>query len=104
GDVLLVFLEMLYLFFFSRRRRHTRSKHDWSSDVCSSDHVLDQDVVDLRVDVVGGDAGLGGLAGRLQRERGDPRRLADPGGDVGEIGRASWRERVEGSCDGEYLG
>src|SRR5699024_326213 len=23
--------------FFSRRRRHTRSKRDWSSDVCSSD-------------------------------------------------------------------
>src|SRR5699024_11395148 len=27
----------LVLFFFSRRRRHTRSKRDWSSDVCSSD-------------------------------------------------------------------
>src|SRR6202046_2684410 len=25
------------IFFFSRRRRHTRSKRDWSSDVCSSD-------------------------------------------------------------------
>src|SRR5437868_11171918 len=25
------------LFFFSGRRRHTRSKRDWSSDVCSSD-------------------------------------------------------------------
>src|SRR5207249_1075028 len=24
-------------FFFSGRRRHTRSKRDWSSDVCSSD-------------------------------------------------------------------
>src|SRR5699024_92974 len=28
-------------FFFSSRRRHTRSKRDWSSDVCSSD--LDED-------------------------------------------------------------
>src|SRR5207237_7556808 len=29
-----------YLFFFSSRRRHTRFKCDWSSDVCSSDlHV-----------------------------------------------------------------
>src|SRR5699024_12079782 len=27
----------LSLFFFSSRRRHTRSKRDWSSDVCSSD-------------------------------------------------------------------
>src|SRR5438105_9669617 len=25
------------LFFFSSRRRHTRSTRDWSSDVCSSD-------------------------------------------------------------------
>src|SRR5467141_2682739 len=25
------------MFFFSRRRRHTRFKCDWSSDVCSSD-------------------------------------------------------------------
>src|SRR5260370_17321267 len=27
----------LYIFFFSSRRRHTRFKCDWSSDVCSSD-------------------------------------------------------------------
>src|SRR5699024_11812990 len=27
-------------FFFSSRRRHTRSKRDWSSDVCSSDLSL----------------------------------------------------------------
>src|SRR5699024_12196115 len=27
----------LLLFFFSSRIRHTRSKRDWSSDVCSSD-------------------------------------------------------------------
>src|SRR5699024_12126107 len=30
-------LFVLYSFFFSSRRRHTRSKRDWSSDVCSSD-------------------------------------------------------------------
>src|SRR5699024_11800854 len=28
---------MNVFFFFSSRRRHTRSKRDWSSDVCSSD-------------------------------------------------------------------
>src|SRR5437762_10509039 len=28
---------LLYLFFFSSRRRHTRYIGDWSSDVCSSD-------------------------------------------------------------------
>src|SRR5699024_10636617 len=27
-------------FFFSSRRRHTRSKRDWSSDVCSSDLIF----------------------------------------------------------------
>src|SRR5207249_5597554 len=30
-------LSFLFFFFFSSRRRHTRSKRDWSSDVCSSD-------------------------------------------------------------------
>src|SRR5438132_9515084 len=29
-------------FFFSSRRRHTRSLCDWSSDVCSSDLGLEQ--------------------------------------------------------------
>src|SRR5699024_11930193 len=28
---------VVLFFFFSSRRRHTRSKRDWSSDVCSSD-------------------------------------------------------------------
>src|SRR5207249_8211670 len=31
------FYRVLMFFFFSSRRRHTRSKRDWSSDVCSSD-------------------------------------------------------------------
>src|SRR5699024_12151248 len=31
------FLLFIKFFFFSSRRRHTRSKRDWSSDVCSSD-------------------------------------------------------------------
>src|SRR5207247_8185574 len=33
------------LFFFSSRRRHTRSTRDWSSDVCSSDLVLTPQVL-----------------------------------------------------------
>src|SRR5690606_40781953 len=28
---------LVYIFFFSSRRRHTRFSRDWSSDVCSSD-------------------------------------------------------------------
>src|SRR5699024_12135872 len=33
----MIFTCTLSCFFFSSRRRHTRSKRDWSSDVCSSD-------------------------------------------------------------------
>src|SRR5699024_11699794 len=32
-------LRYIVVFFFSSRRRHTRSKRDWSSDVCSSDLI-----------------------------------------------------------------
>src|SRR5699024_7118092 len=37
------------LFFFSSRRRHTRSKRDWSSDVCSSDlgHLKSNDFFEM---------------------------------------------------------
>src|SRR5258707_5933145 len=31
---------LLLLFFFSSRRRHTRYWRDWSSDVCSSDLIV----------------------------------------------------------------
>src|SRR5438132_4035799 len=34
----------LCFFFFSSRRRHTRSLCDWSSDVCSSDLFMKQQV------------------------------------------------------------
>src|SRR6266513_4872372 len=33
------------ILFFSSRRRHTRSKRDWSSDVCSSDLLFDGVVI-----------------------------------------------------------
>src|SRR2546426_6853322 len=33
-------------FFFSSRRRHTRLQGDWSSDVCSSDLVLEAGQLD----------------------------------------------------------
>src|SRR5207249_905510 len=48
-----------FIFFFSSRRRHTRSKRDWSSDVCSSDPMRHIDEVilphTLRVDYWIGD-------------------------------------------------
>src|SRR5438067_11330123 len=77
------------VFFFSSRRRHTRSKRDWSSDVCSSD--------------IGRDRGRAGafvqerdLAEGVAGAHGPPGPAVD--GDLGlavEIGRASCRERVE---------
>src|SRR2546421_5653038 len=39
-----VFLPLLF-FFFSSRRRHTRSDRDWSSDVCSSDLLREREFV-----------------------------------------------------------
>src|SRR4030066_1112781 len=36
-----------FFFFFSSRRRHTRFKCDWSSDVCSSDLTIR--VEDMRI-------------------------------------------------------
>src|SRR3989440_3322471 len=47
-----------FLFFFSSRRRHTRSDRDWSSDVCSSD--LDHERSDSTT-----------LAGRVRSHTGD---------------------------------
>src|SRR5699024_11323096 len=34
-----------FVFFFSSRRRHTRSKRDWSSDVCSSDLDVNENLL-----------------------------------------------------------
>src|SRR5437868_14729564 len=69
-------------YFFSSRRRHTSSKRDWSSDVCSSDLVALRAILQRHV----------GL--RPQQPiailLGDDRRLQHGG----EIGRASCRERV----------
>src|SRR5690606_41058068 len=36
----IVMTNLVMLFFFSSRRRHTRFSRDWSSDVCSSDLLL----------------------------------------------------------------
>src|SRR5207237_6567553 len=36
-NTLYIYIYIYILFFFSSRRRHTRFKCDWSSDVCSSD-------------------------------------------------------------------
>src|SRR5260221_10566428 len=89
-------------FFFSSRRRHTRSLCDWSSDVCSSD-LLRRQLHLKQASVVGEFTGLlemklppQGINVDLKvrmipakgKARGEERRFHV------EIGRASCRERV----------
>src|SRR5699024_11819551 len=48
--VVSIYCIMLFCyFFFSSRRRHTRSKRDWSSDVCSSDLTVNFRIFDLNI-------------------------------------------------------
>src|SRR5256884_2496611 len=89
-------------FFFSSRRRHTRCSRDWSSDVCSSDLLLD--IIRL-VDVQVGQeelqiipirfADAADLANILNQLFASGRvGTVAPGVPPTEIGRASCRERV----------
>src|SRR5699024_11846524 len=63
-------LSTFVFFFFSSRRRHTRSKRDWSSDVCSSDlrSDLHMSYAVCRMQKVKS-AGLKGMQFHNQRER-----------------------------------
>src|SRR5436190_7689758 len=56
----LTLLGLVRLFFFSSRRRHTRSLCDWSSDVCSSDLLSRSDRSRFAASLL--DAILGGSA------------------------------------------
>src|ERR1035437_10515804 len=42
---------LIFYFFFSSRRRHTRYWRDWSSDLCSSD-LVEQQNFEIRKDVL----------------------------------------------------
>src|SRR5207249_5254544 len=94
---ILIVIGVFLCFFFSSRRRHTRSKRDWSSDVCSSDldylqqhgvQIADPHPVLLQV--------IGEILRHALGEGGDEHALVLllPQPDL-EIGRASCRERVE---------
>src|SRR5260221_8914680 len=88
-------------FFFSSRRRHTRSLCDWSSDVCSSDldvGALAQEGEDAAE--IWGEP-VRGIDEAETRALGQRRQLGETGFDQGgpraagaKIGRASCRERV----------
>src|SRR5215470_11743443 len=67
-----------YFFFFSSRRRHTRCYRDWSSDVCSSDLLGEQDrVVPRQHDD-------GGAQPQRRRARAHPRQQIQRGRDLTE--------------------
>src|SRR5207247_6411700 len=85
-----------FVFFFSSRRRHTRSTRDWSSDVCSSDLRRRRPAFD-RTERRG--VAQAGSAGSQQRAQGELIRVLR----MGKIGRASCRERVKSSGSGGTL-
>src|SRR5437867_5176815 len=88
-------------FFFSSRRRHTRSYGDWSSDVCSSDLLVESDLaaVGRGAQGIGLDLHHRDLArcrdrcGAATHAAGEIENLAEAAPRLDEIGRASCRER-----------
>src|SRR5699024_9577893 len=83
-------------FFFSSRRRHTRSKRDWSSDVCSSDlNLADFQIVTPQAAHVLYDDGLhpSGLDFLHHRQKSGAVKTGSR--YAIKIGRASCRERGE---------
>src|SRR5438067_5669355 len=93
--------------FFSSRRRHTRSKRDWSSDVCSSDLGPDsREAYAVNVTSEGAEIRANSSAGLfygvqtlLQLVEGSGAEAAFPEAEIrdwpSQIGRASCRERVK---------
>src|SRR5207249_8521134 len=74
------------LFFFSSRRRHTRSKRDWSSDVCSSD-LGGEEPPERHRHPIADPHGAGIDIGQLALEPAAALEVDDRGHD-------GWRERV----------
>src|SRR5207247_3933945 len=103
-------------FFFSSRRRHTRSIRDWASDVCSSDLFVEKPLCLSRQELTEIDAARAKSSGSVMV--GFNRRFAPASADLKEIlasvpgpktasfrvkiGRASCRERVGSSGVSEW--
>src|SRR5690349_25061089 len=91
---------MLFIFFFSSRRRHTRSLRDWSSDVCSSDlHAPSPAMVVASAALLIAFTGtsIAAVQATLPRNSVGTAQLKNNAVTAAkiEIGRASCRERVE---------
>src|SRR5699024_11325464 len=110
----------LSAFFFSSRRRHTRSKRDWSSDVCSSDlaSAICKDYLRRKYDIpiiaiepaykMVNDINKDGKTLVLATKRSEERRVGREGNSRGatthgrekggEGGRTGEREEVTSTC------
>src|SRR5437763_8111098 len=86
---------MLFIFFFSSRRRHTRYIGDWSSDVCSSDLLepcaeagvgLELPILQVVPRLGAGTGEIGNLVAR-ESHRSEERRVGKEGGDEGRVPR-----------------
>src|SRR5699024_11238462 len=84
-------------FFFSSRRRHTRSKRDWSSDVCSSDLFGGSIVADLAEQARAQIVDVGIPLGHGANDHRIGHRIAADDLPILQIGRASCRERLQRS-------
>src|SRR5438132_8173875 len=91
-------LSFVCFFFFSSRRRHTRSLCDWSSDVCSSDlpSAYPEGCPQHPSYAEGHGAIAGACVTVLKAFFNENSVIPNPvvASDDGQIGRASCRERV----------
>src|SRR3546814_6208998 len=82
-------LHLISFFFFKQKTAYEMRISDWSSDVCSSDLLDPELLVEITQDVLVMRFGKEG-----ENVLGDRRPDAVDVGQFGEIGRASCRERV----------
>src|SRR5699024_11455812 len=91
----------LFFFFFSSRRRHTRSKRDWSSDVCSSD-LYESTFIGVKESPISNELSVSFNDGEEKTDSNNVPKLNFTYGAHAstKIGRASCRERGEISVVG----
>src|SRR3989440_7017068 len=88
-------LRIVTFFFFSSRRRHTRSDRDWSSDVCSSD---------LELRRLGCREELYLATAEPTQLTGDPLRRRPAVGVVGRVRRHGWDSQKIGELAQQTVG
>src|SRR5437588_34818 len=82
----------MIMFFFSSRRRHTRSLCDWSSDVCSSDLGVAGEIADTFNEVIAKDQRLTMELDRIGRAVGKKGRITQRA-SLGDVSN-SWADAI----------